>query len=236
MYVTGFNWIANCNSTSLWTYEVILRITERYWVILLLFFFVAPSLLQQISSLRMTESDEDSSIQLSIEQERKPARSGLIEVISSTESDQSQPQQPKHYLTICPDGNGFSRILQLCVELPGVRSVSQCQLRISEVSIFDIPTVWGEFVFILYFNFIFYFSCVQYNLNIHSFGLTFVQALLYISWGLFFNVVDSTRGCFLLFRMIFSWKLKTCIIFFFHSLSWSRRRHALQSLIRRNRL
>nr|XP_021337078.1 PIH1 domain-containing protein 2 isoform X4 [Danio rerio] len=92
----------------------------------------APSLLQQICSLQNTESDEDSSIELSIEQERKPARSGLIEVISSTELDQPQPQLPKHQLTICPDGNGSSRILQLCVELPGVRSVSQCQLRISE--------------------------------------------------------------------------------------------------------
>ncbi|KAK7156291.1 hypothetical protein R3I94_006389 [Phoxinus phoxinus] len=94
----------------------------------------APSLLQQISSLRLaeTESNEDSSIQLSMEREKKPARSGLIEVISSTESDQSQPQQPRHHLTVCPDSSGSTRSLKLSVELPGVRSVSQCQLSISQ--------------------------------------------------------------------------------------------------------
>uniref|UniRef100_A0A673JTV2 PIH1 domain-containing protein 2 n=1 Tax=Sinocyclocheilus rhinocerous TaxID=307959 RepID=A0A673JTV2_9TELE len=92
---------------------------------------VASSLPQQISSLRLAESNEDSTIQLNTEQEKKPARSGLIEVISSTESDQSQPQQPKHRLTVCPDGSGSSRSLQLSVELSGVRSVSQCRLSIS---------------------------------------------------------------------------------------------------------
>ncbi|KAK2881186.1 hypothetical protein Q8A67_018454 [Cirrhinus molitorella] len=92
----------------------------------------APSLLQQISSLRLAENSEDSTIQLSMEQENKPARPGLIEVISSTESDQSQAPQPKHHLTVCPDGGGSSRILQLRVELPGVRSVSQCQLSVSQ--------------------------------------------------------------------------------------------------------
>ncbi|KAL0174191.1 hypothetical protein M9458_030159, partial [Cirrhinus mrigala] len=73
----------------------------------------APSLLQQISSLRLADNNEDSTIQLSMEQEKKPARPGLIEVISSTESDQSQPQQPKHHITVCPDGSSSSRILQL---------------------------------------------------------------------------------------------------------------------------
>lgn len=120
--------------------------------------FIGPSLLQQISSLRMAESNEDSSIQLSMEQEKKPARSGLIEVISSTESDQSQPQQPRHHLTVCPDGSGSSRSLKLSVELPGVRSVSQCQLSISQVSIPGRAAVWGEVLitkqmpFICYFN------------------------------------------------------------------------------------
>lgn len=106
--------------------------------------FVAPSLLQQISSLRMAESNEDSSIQLSMEQEKKPTRAGLIEVISSTESDQSQPQQPRHHLTVCSDGDGSSRRLKLSVELPGVRSVSQCQLSISQVSIPHMAAVWSE--------------------------------------------------------------------------------------------
>uniref|UniRef100_A0A8C2JJE5 PIH1 domain containing 2 n=1 Tax=Cyprinus carpio TaxID=7962 RepID=A0A8C2JJE5_CYPCA len=76
----------------------------------------------KISSLQLAESNDGSTKQLNIEQERKPAQSGLIEVISSTESDQSQPQQPKHHLRACPDGGGSSRSLQLSVELPGVRS------------------------------------------------------------------------------------------------------------------
>lgn len=92
----------------------------------------------------MGESNEDSSIQLSMEQEKKPARSGLIEVISSTESDQSQPQQPRHHLTVCPDSSGSTRSLKLSVELPGVRSVSQCQLSISQVRIPGMAAVWGE--------------------------------------------------------------------------------------------
>ncbi|KAI7800791.1 PIH1 domain-containing protein 2 [Triplophysa rosa] len=91
----------------------------------------APSLLQQISSLRLAESKEDSSIQLSIEGE-KPARPGLIEVISSTESVQPEPKKPRHHLTVCTDSNGSGRSLKLNVELPSVRSVSQCQLNISQ--------------------------------------------------------------------------------------------------------
>jgi len=110
-------------------------------------FFLAPSLLQQISSLRMADSNEDSSIQLSMEPEKKAARSGLIEVISSTESDQSQPQQPRHHLTVCPDSNGSTRSLKLSVELPGVRSVSQCQLSISQVSVPVGKLCGGKFSF-----------------------------------------------------------------------------------------
>ncbi|TRY90618.1 hypothetical protein DNTS_003686 [Danionella cerebrum] len=94
--------------------------------------FVDTPLLQQISSLRLAESKEDSSIKLSIEQEA-PVRPALIEVISSTESEKSQPQQPKHQLSVCTNvGSGSTKILQLVVELPGVRSVSQCQLSISQ--------------------------------------------------------------------------------------------------------
>lgn len=96
--------------------------------------FTAPSLLQQISSLRSAESKEDSSIQLSTK-EKKPARPGLIEVISSTESGQPEPKQPRHHLTVCPEGNNSGRSLKLNVELPGVQSVSQCQLSISQVSL-----------------------------------------------------------------------------------------------------
>ncbi|XP_030633918.1 PIH1 domain-containing protein 2 [Chanos chanos] len=90
----------------------------------------APSLLQQIFSLRQAGNEGDTSIQLSVDQEDKQSRSGLIEVISST--DTAQPQQPNHHLSVTADPTGTGKSLQLTVELPGVSSVSQCQLRISQ--------------------------------------------------------------------------------------------------------
>ncbi|XP_066534199.1 PIH1 domain-containing protein 2 isoform X2 [Hoplias malabaricus] len=90
----------------------------------------APSLLQQISSLRMEETKEDSTIQLSVRQKEAKARPGLIEVISCTES--AQPQQPKHHITVYSDSTDTSRKLKLRVELPGVQSVSQCRLSITQ--------------------------------------------------------------------------------------------------------
>ncbi|XP_060799467.1 PIH1 domain-containing protein 2 [Neoarius graeffei] len=91
----------------------------------------AQSLLQQICSLRMEEDREESSIQLSLGQEDKDkARPGLIEVISSTEF--VQPQQPKHQMTVCSLSSDSDRRIKLCVELPGINSVSQCQLSISQ--------------------------------------------------------------------------------------------------------
>ncbi|KAG7322108.1 hypothetical protein KOW79_014966 [Hemibagrus wyckioides] len=87
----------------------------------------AESLLQQICSLRMGEIKEESSIQLNLGQEDKDkVRGGLIEVISSTEF--VQPQQPKHQMMVC----SVSRKIKLRVELPGISSVSQCQLSISQ--------------------------------------------------------------------------------------------------------
>ncbi|KAK3531771.1 hypothetical protein QTP70_028301 [Hemibagrus guttatus] len=87
----------------------------------------AESLLQQICSLRMGETKEESSIQLNLGQEDKDkVKPGLIEVISSTEF--VQPQQPKHQMTVC----SVSRKIKLRVELPGISSVSQCQLSISQ--------------------------------------------------------------------------------------------------------
>lgn len=77
----------------------------------------------------MGETKEESSIQLNLGQEDKDkVRAGLIEVISSTEF--VQPQQPKHQMMVC----SVSRKIKLRVELPGISSVSQCQLSISQVS------------------------------------------------------------------------------------------------------
>ncbi|XP_072548249.1 PIH1 domain-containing protein 2 [Salminus brasiliensis] len=90
----------------------------------------APSLLQQISSLRMEETKEDSTIQLTLGKEEGKAKPGLIEVISSTVS--AKPQQPKHQITVCSESSASSSILKLCVELPGVCSVSQCRLSITK--------------------------------------------------------------------------------------------------------
>ncbi|XP_037402715.1 PIH1 domain-containing protein 2 isoform X2 [Pygocentrus nattereri] len=90
----------------------------------------ATSLIQQISSLRMEETKEDSTIHLSVGQEEGRAQPGLIEVICSTES--AQPQLPKHQFTVCAETGDSSRSLKLSVELPGVRSVSQCELSITQ--------------------------------------------------------------------------------------------------------
>ena len=98
---------------------------------MLLPLFSATSLIQQISSLRMEETKEDPTIHLSVGQEEGRAQPGLIEVISSTEI--AQPQLPKHQLTVCAERGGSSRSIKLRVELPGVRSVSQCQLSITQV-------------------------------------------------------------------------------------------------------
>ncbi|XP_062873143.1 PIH1 domain-containing protein 2 [Trichomycterus rosablanca] len=90
----------------------------------------ASSLLQQICSLRMEETTEDPNIQLNVGQEQPTARPALIEVLSSTET--VQPQQPKHRLTVNSHSNDSARRLKLHVQLPGVNSVSQCQLSISQ--------------------------------------------------------------------------------------------------------
>lgn len=80
----------------------------------------------------MGEATEESSIQLNQGQEDKDkARPGLIEVISSAEF--VQPQQPKHQMTVCSLSSDSVRRIKLRVELPGISSVSQCQLSISQV-------------------------------------------------------------------------------------------------------
>ncbi|KAF5899846.1 PIH1 domain-containing protein 2, partial [Clarias magur] len=87
------------------------------------------SLLHQISSLRIEE--EESCIQLNERQEDKEkVRPGLIEVISSTEI--VPPQQPKHQMTVCSLSSDSVKRIKLCVELPEISSVSQCQLSISQ--------------------------------------------------------------------------------------------------------
>lgn len=56
---------------------------------------------------------------------------GLIQVISTT---YTQPREPEYQLEVKADEAGASRCVKLRVELPGVCSMSDCQLRISKVS------------------------------------------------------------------------------------------------------
>ncbi|XP_036393693.1 PIH1 domain-containing protein 2 [Megalops cyprinoides] len=91
-----------------------------------------PSLLQQISSLReeQEESRDSPSVRLTPQRSGNPGKPPLIQVISSTPS--VLPQRPKHRLSITTGAAGTARSVQLTVELPGVRSVSECQLSVSQ--------------------------------------------------------------------------------------------------------
>ncbi|KAI1893492.1 hypothetical protein AGOR_G00124280 [Albula goreensis] len=91
-----------------------------------------PSLLQQISSLlgKQNESEDSASIHLTPHNQAGPAKPPLIQVISSTESPQSRC--PKHHLHVGMDTTGATRIMRLTVELPGVCSMSECQLSVSQ--------------------------------------------------------------------------------------------------------
>ncbi|XP_064157692.1 PIH1 domain-containing protein 2 isoform X2 [Anguilla rostrata] len=90
------------------------------------------SLLQQISSLRgeQGESEDSPPIQLTPQNRAGPAKPALIQVISSTES--AQPRRPSHQLSTATDANGTTKAVRLTVELPGVRSMSECQLSLSQ--------------------------------------------------------------------------------------------------------
>ncbi|KAJ8391247.1 hypothetical protein AAFF_G00095140 [Aldrovandia affinis] len=91
-----------------------------------------PSLLQQISSLRgdQGESEDSTPIHLTPQHQADPEKPPLIQVISSTESP--SPRQPRHHLSVATDTAGAARTLQLTVELPGIRSMSECQLSVSQ--------------------------------------------------------------------------------------------------------
>lgn len=88
-------------------------------------------LLRQISSFNAGKQGEGEGAAAI----RRPAESksaGLIQVISSVEA---RPQVPEHRLQLKADGAGGARRVLLTVELPKVSSVSECQLRISEVGV-----------------------------------------------------------------------------------------------------
>ncbi|XP_076147234.1 PIH1 domain-containing protein 2 [Alosa pseudoharengus] len=103
----------------------------------------APSLLQQISSLRGdggvalegTDDPPAGRVTLDLGGGGQPARPGLIQVISSSESPLLR--RPVHRLTLhsgtaATGDQGRPSSLELTIELPGVRSARECQLSISQ--------------------------------------------------------------------------------------------------------
>ncbi|KAM3615636.1 uncharacterized protein V6R79_005371 [Siganus canaliculatus] len=86
------------------------------------------ALLQQISSLCSEKQEEDTAAQIicgPVELKQKD----LIQVISTTAV---QPQKPEYQLEVNTDAGGVPRSMELTIELPKVRSMSDCQLRISK--------------------------------------------------------------------------------------------------------
>ncbi|MEQ2280089.1 hypothetical protein AMECASPLE_016183 [Ameca splendens] len=86
------------------------------------------SLLRQISSQLSETQDENSTVQI-ICRPAEHKKKNLIQVISSTFQG---PQVPEYLLEVKSDSAGVSRSMELTVELPKVRSMSECQLRVSK--------------------------------------------------------------------------------------------------------
>ncbi|XP_061575566.1 PIH1 domain-containing protein 2 [Cololabis saira] len=86
------------------------------------------ALLQEISSLRSKEQDEDSAAQM-IFTPAERQKKDLIQVISTTFVG---PQRPEYQLEVKTDTEGAPCAMELTVELPKIRSMSECQLRVSK--------------------------------------------------------------------------------------------------------
>lgn len=89
------------------------------------------SLLKQISSLREGENEGSPTVRLTSDP-AEHQKKNLIQVISSTVT--ARPQKPEYQLSVNSDPEGISRSVELTVELPKVSAMSECQLRISQVS------------------------------------------------------------------------------------------------------
>ncbi|KAM4743370.1 PIH1 domain-containing protein 2 [Anableps anableps] len=86
------------------------------------------SLLRQISSQRSETQEEDSTAQI-ICSPAEHRKKNLIQVISSTFQG---PQEPEYLVEVKTDAAGVPRSVELTVELPKVRSMSEGQLRVSK--------------------------------------------------------------------------------------------------------
>lgn len=101
------------------------------FVILFPFFFHKELTLEQISSSTLSNSDH--SPQLLLPKDQVSSKKGcLIEEISSTEI-QVEMKRPAYELKTVADQNEKPLKIELKVELPGINSVSLCDLSVSEV-------------------------------------------------------------------------------------------------------
>ncbi|XP_040039703.1 PIH1 domain-containing protein 2 isoform X1 [Gasterosteus aculeatus] len=86
------------------------------------------ALLQQISSLRSENQHKEPAGQI-ISRPAEHKKTNLIQVISTTFV---QPEKPKYQLEVKTNIVGSAHSMELTVDLPKVRSMSECQLRISK--------------------------------------------------------------------------------------------------------
>uniref|UniRef100_A0A1A8P694 PIH1 domain containing 2 n=2 Tax=Nothobranchius rachovii TaxID=451742 RepID=A0A1A8P694_9TELE len=86
------------------------------------------SLLQQLSSQQSGKQEENPTAQIISRPAERPTKN-LIQVISATSVE---PQKPEYQLEVKTNTEGDLRSLELTVELPKVRTVSECQLRVSK--------------------------------------------------------------------------------------------------------
>ncbi|XP_041851359.1 PIH1 domain-containing protein 2 [Melanotaenia boesemani] len=86
------------------------------------------ALLRQISSLRSVKQDEVSTSQI-ISKPTEHIKKDLIQVISTAFVE---PQKPEYQMEVKTDTVGVPCSMELTVELPKVRSMSECQLRVSK--------------------------------------------------------------------------------------------------------
>lgn len=101
-------------------------------------FFTAcptPASLISISSNPSDKLNEASAPQITC-RPTENIKKGLIQVISTTSVE---PQKPEYQCEVKTDTVGVPRSVELSVELPKVRSVSECRLQVSEVSSYTLP-------------------------------------------------------------------------------------------------
>ncbi|KAH0623336.1 hypothetical protein JD844_031552 [Phrynosoma platyrhinos] len=87
--------------------------------------------LNQLRSIIEKEESRDVSLLM---KNKAPAKTCLIEEISSTESPE-ELHTPAYEITTTKDTNGKPLKIELKVELPGVHSVSECHLSVSKASL-----------------------------------------------------------------------------------------------------